>query len=240
MTEIWAHARAESISIPNRLASFAASFADGADGLELDVHRTADGKLVCAHDETLLDSAGQKWNIGDLTYAELERYVDPRADDADPLPLLDEVYVLLRPTSMKLNIEAKNLLRPYPGMAESLRDSIIRSGMQERVVVSSFHHRLLRELTELDSSVATAALYSDGLLAPWEYLRSIGVRQVHPHFSSLREPGVIEGFRRSGIDVRAWTVNDPALWDTFVAAELDAIITDLPITAREHISTNDR
>lgn len=233
MTDIWAHARAEAHQTANRMRSFAGAVDERADGLELDVHRTADGHLVCAHDPVLTDAEGRTWSVGDLTYRELREFVDPRTpDDPSPVPLLDEVYDLLRPTGMKLNVEAKNLTRRYPGMAETLSRSVRSSGMTDRVVISTFHHHLLLELRDLDPSLELAALYADGLVEPWTYLNSLGIRQVHPHFSVLAEPGVLEGFARVGVSVRAWTVNDPEVWGALLDAGVDAIITDHPVTAR--------
>ncbi|MGF3055553.1 hypothetical protein [Microbacterium sp. YY-01] len=80
-----------------------------------------------------------------------------------------------------MNVEVKNLLRPYPGIVEVLLASIAQSHMSDRIVVSSFHHRLLRELREQDRQVALAALYADGLIDPWVYMERIGVSEVHPH-----------------------------------------------------------
>ena len=52
---VWAH-RGASASYPeNTLEAFAAAVAMGADGIELDVRRTADGVLAVHHDAALAD-----------------------------------------------------------------------------------------------------------------------------------------------------------------------------------------
>ncbi|KAM9863007.1 hypothetical protein ACI1US_01148 [Leucobacter sp. BZR 635] len=233
MTEIWAHARSEHQPVANLLPSFAGAVAEGADGLELDVHRTRDGKLVCAHDPVIFDDSGRGWDIGSLDYAALADYQDPRMPGPEGrVPLLDEVYELLRPTPLRLNVEAKNLERRYPQMAETIAASVAGSGMADRVVVSAFHHRLLLDLRELSPGLALAALYADGLIRPWQYLAELDIQEVHPHFTALGDPETVAGFRAAGLTVRAWTVNDPALWAQFARDGIDAIITDLPLSAR--------
>ena len=233
MTEIWAHARSQENPVPNVMAAFAAAVTEGADGLELDVHLTADGQLVCAHDATLHDADGTEWVIGRLDYSTLSAYRNPRTPQSDaPLPLLQDVYHLLRQTDVRLNIEAKNLVPRYPGMATALIRSISASAMAERIVVSSFDHALLVDIRRQAPSISCAALFADGLIRPWDYLRGIGIDQAHPHFSALPDRATIDAFHDAGITIRAWTVNDPALWAAFSAAGVDAIITDMPVDAR--------
>jgi glycerophosphoryl diester phosphodiesterase len=233
MTLIWAHARAESFPVENTLQAFAAAIDDGADGLEFDVHQTSDGVLVCAHDGVLKDKDGTSISVADTEYAGL-RNIDVGTEETGfvGLPRLDEVFEIYAPTDRQLNIEVKNLPRPYPGMAENVVRHAARSGMADRIVVSSFHHRLLREIQEQDASLRVAALYADGLLAPWDYLKAVGIPEAHPHYVSLSEPGEIEGYREAGIPVRAWTVDDPADWARLLEAGIDGIITDLPASAK--------
>ncbi|SER73931.1 glycerophosphoryl diester phosphodiesterase [Propionibacterium cyclohexanicum] len=54
---------------------------------------------------------------------------------------------------------------------------------------------------------------------------------VHPFYLNLMAPGVLSGFQQRGIAVRAWTVNDPAVWRQLFAAQVDVIITDDPARA---------
>jgi len=232
VTQIWSHAKCGPITAANTMAAFERALTERADGQELDVHQTADGKLVCAHDGVVTHQDGRRIVLAEVTYADLDGLnVGDESTGFMPVPLLDEVFDLLAPTQLQLNIEVKNLLHPYPGIAENLVRAVASSGMAERIVISSFHHRLLRELREISPTTALAALYADGLLEPWEYFSRIDIQAVHPHFSSLAEPGIIAGFRTAGIAMRPWTVNDPALWQRFIAEGVDAIITDFPASA---------
>ena len=51
-TLIWAHRGARTEAPENTLEAFALAAEQGADGIELDVHMTADGEIVVAHDDT--------------------------------------------------------------------------------------------------------------------------------------------------------------------------------------------
>ena len=50
-----AHRGASAAFPENTLAAFSGAVAQGADGVELDVRRTADGRLALSHDDTLPD-----------------------------------------------------------------------------------------------------------------------------------------------------------------------------------------
>lgn len=232
MTQIWSHAKCGPITAANTMAAFERALIERADGQELDVHQTADGRLVCAHDGVLTHQDGRRFALAEVTYADLDGLdVGDRSTGFMRVPLLDEVFDLLAPTQLQLNIEVKNLLHPYPGIADNLVRAVVSSGMAERIVISSFHHRLLRELRSISGAPALAALYADGLLEPWEYFSRIDIQAVHPHFSSLTEPGVIPGFQAAGIAMRPWTVNDPSMWRRFIDDGVEAIITDFPADA---------
>lgn len=232
MTLIWAHARSSALTAFNTLESYAQAVAEGADGLELDVHLTGDGHLVCCHDGHLPLPDGTTLTVGSATVEDLARVeVGDATTGPTRIPLLRDVYELLGPTGMQLNVEVKNLVHRYPGIAEQLRRSLRESGMIERITVSSFQHSLLTELQQHDSAIQTAALYADGLIEPWTYFTSIGISQVHPHFSTLLDPGVLDRLLDENFVVRAWTVDDPALWAQYVAEGMSGIITNDPVGA---------
>lgn len=233
MTQIWAHARAGGITAMNTMVGYRQAVHDGADGLELDVHLSADGQLVCFHDHVVTLADGTAAPVGSLAVSDL-RAVDigDASTGTARMPLLSEVYELLAPTSLLLNIEAKNRPSPYVGFAEALQTSIAESAMSTRIVVSSADHRLLDNLRRLDGSIAVAPLVSDGLVAPWRYLREAGFDQAHTEYNEVADSTDLRAFREAGIAVRAWTINDPNIWNQLIDEGIDGIITDRPGEAR--------
>ena len=233
MTFIWAHARSEQITASNTLEAFRAAIDDGADGLEFDVHQTSDDVLVCAHNDVLEGPEGEKVNIAEATYDDLQKLdVGDETTGVARVPRLEEVFELYAPTDRQLNVEIKNLPHRYPGIAQNVVNHLNRSGMADRIVVSSFDHRVLHEIQQIDRSVTVAALYPDGLLRPWVYLKIVGIPQAHPQYLQLLLPGEITHYQQAGIPVRPWTVDEPEIWQRFIAEGLDGIITNLPASAR--------
>lgn len=232
MTEIWAHRGACAHAPENTMAAFALAIEHGADAVELDVHLDADGRLVVRHDEWVSMPDGSRPLLRDLD-AEAIAGIDvgdERSGRAG-IPLLGEVIEMLRPTGLRLNVEVKNGPVIAPGIEEAVATATMRSGMAERIVVSSFNHFSLVAIRAMAPGVDIAPLYSEGLVDPWRYVQHLGVDAVHPFVANLFAPGVADGFRDAGIRVRPWTVNDPAMIAHLVDAGVDAIITDEPAAA---------
>jgi glycerophosphoryl diester phosphodiesterase len=72
-TWVVAHRGASAQHRENSPEAFEAAFADGANAVETDVRRTADGVFVCHHDETLRRTAGVDVAVSSVTFDELRR-----------------------------------------------------------------------------------------------------------------------------------------------------------------------
>ena len=83
-TLIFAHRGDVETAPENTLAAFESALSKGADGIELDVYLTADGKLVVHHDHYLGRTNDGSGFIGDFTLAELQKL------DAGPFSYVTE------------------------------------------------------------------------------------------------------------------------------------------------------
>lgn len=232
MTAIWAHRGSRLRAPENTIPAFDLAVAEGADGIELDVHLTADGHLVVRHDPDVTFPSGETALIRDLTLHQLAGVdVGSDASGAARIPQLAEVFELLAPTGLVLNVEVKNGPVLYPGIEDAVIAAHRASGMPDRLVYSSFNHLTLVALREREPGLSIAPLYEEALVDPWDYARHMGADAVHPYFPSLGLAGMIEGFRGAGVAVRAWTVNAEADMRALIGARIDAIITDDPAAA---------
>lgn len=220
---VLAHRGARRVAPENTLEAFLAARDQGADGVELDVHRTADDGLVVHHDA---DAPG----LGVLAEHAL---AEVRA--AFPsVPLLGEALDAC--AGLLVNVEIKN----SPGDADhdpSCRASDLvvellgRRGGADEVLVSSFDLATIDRVRELDPGLRTGFL-SFGL-DPFDVLelaRSRGHSAIHPDTWTLGAVATEVVARASGfgIDVNTWTVNDPEVMRQCAAAGIGALITDVP------------
>ncbi len=237
-TKVWAHRGASAYAPENTIPAFKLAIEMGADGVELDVHMSADNKLVVCHDETVDRTSNGTGRIVDMTCQELkaldfsakmEGYQNVR------IPTLREVYGLLKPTDLTINVEIKSDVVIYYGIWDELIKLEREMGMQGRILYSSFNHFVLMKMRELDPTAKIGLLYSEGMVDPWVYANYLHADAIHPHYLAAQGPGVIEGCKKNGVAVHPWTCNDKKAMRELADAGVDAIITNYPDVAREII-----
>ncbi len=234
-TLIYAHRGASGDAPENTLEAFDLAVRAGADGVELDVHCCRSGELVVAHDETVdrvSDGTGQ---IRDLSLPELKRLrfnrMHPEYENAR-IPLLSEVFQLLRPTGLRINIELKNSIVDYPDLERKVLEAAAREFSLDRILFSSFNHHSMLRMKQLDSSVLCGLLYEAVLVRPWEYARSLGMDAIHPHYSEVLLPGgECAAAHNAGVRVNTWTVNSPEAVSAVLREGADILITNYPAQA---------
>jgi len=211
------------------LEAFALAREDGADGVELDVHRSVDGGLVVHHDAAVE-------GLGILAEQTLEhiRAVHPW------IPTLAEVLDAC--TGLLVNVEIKNSpgdedFDPDEGVAAAAVELLASRGRTDDVLVSSFHLPTIERVHRLDPALPTGYLmvFDPGPLDAVGSALTGGHHAIHPFFGVLADRAavtVVEAAHTVGIAVNAWTVDEPEEMVRLAAAGVDAIVTDVPGLAR--------
>lgn len=231
MTLVLAHRGSRLREPENTVSAFARALAEGADGVELDVHRTADDDLVVCH-----DAASPAGVVSEMTLAAIQR----------AFPLVPTLAACLDAcTGSLVNVEIKNLpgdadWDPSDRAAELVVELLVSrkaSGREpDKVVVSSFNLTTVDRVRTLDAAIETALL-SDGSFDP---LEALVVAEQHGHAGLHPQVGRLEGrvagalamrARERGVALRPWTVNDPAEIARLGALGYDAVISDDPLVA---------
>jgi glycerophosphoryl diester phosphodiesterase len=227
----------------NTLAAFAVALDQGADGVELDVHLSADARLVVHHDASAR-------GLGGLALASLADIRTARPD----IPTLEEVLDLC--AGRLVNVEVKHRHRETDpdvdrGVAGVVVDCLARRGGADRIIVSSFDLPTVDAVRALDATVPTAYLVGPfarrgprdaPFLEELERCYAHGHRALHPAARMLagaRAGALVTRARELGLMVNVWTVNDPQEIRRLAAAGVDAIITDVPATARAALARDE-
>ncbi len=218
------------------MISFEKAAEMGADGVELDVQLTSDGELVVAHDESLERVSDGDGRIKDHTLAELRRLnfnrTHPEYERAR-IPLLEEVYDLLKPTGLTVNVELKTGIFWYRGIEEKVLELTARKGMEERVIYSSFNHYTLRHMRREKPDIRTGLLYSDNWIDAAPYARDkVKVNALHPALYHLTDPSYVTTAHAYGLATHVWTVNEEEHMRLCRDMGVEAIITNRPDVCR--------
>ena len=210
-----------------------AAFADGADGVEIDLRLTADDVLVVCHDTDLLRLCGDPLLVAASSWEQLQR-----AGARGGVPLARVEWVLAAARGRPVVLELK------PGREESAPvlagrlAGLAAAGLDLDVTISSFDARLVA-LVRGTPGVRTALLGGPGTSA-FATLRTAleaGHDEVHPHVSDLLEsPDVVLAARALGAGVVPWTVNTSRTMRRCADLGVDALITDRPRAARHAVA----
>jgi glycerophosphoryl diester phosphodiesterase len=216
MTTIIGHRGASRAERENTLAAFSRAVAMGADGVELDVRRTADDHLVVHHDPRLADG----------------RVIveTPAADMPDHVPGL--AAALDACAGVFVNIEIKNDPTepdhdPTDWVAHRVGELLVRRGGGVRWLISSFRFETVGVCRTVLPSVRTAWLVED--LDDDVVARTVaaGHAAVHPAVDTLTEHAV-RAAHGVGLAVNTWTCDDPARIRELIAWGVDGICTNVP------------
>ncbi len=238
--KVWAHRGASGYLPENTMPAFEKAVEMGADGIELDIHKTKDGQLVVIHDEKIDRTSDGKGQIQDYTLEELRHFnynkTHPECAHAD-IPTMREVFELIKPTDLQINIELKTGIVFYEGIEADIIAMTKEFGMEDRVIYSSFNHYSIMKIKELDPEARTGFLYMDGTLNMPEYGKEHGVEALHPALYNVQYPNFVERTHELGLKINTWTVNSKQYMHMACDMGLDGIITNYPDVALEIVNT---
>jgi glycerophosphoryl diester phosphodiesterase len=199
----------------NTLLAFLDAVHAGADGIELDVHATADRVIVVHHDPAVRSEAagGAATQIAALTFDELRQL---QTGD-ERIPTLPEVLdVIADPVKVYVEIKALHI--------EALVCEILRA-CRERCAVHSFDHRSIARAHVLDPAITRGVLMTSYLVDPLVPLRDTPARDLWQQWE-LVDRQLIDGVHALGGRVIAWTVNDAESIHRLIDWGVDGVCTD--------------
>jgi glycerophosphoryl diester phosphodiesterase len=220
---VFAHRGGMALGPENRLATFDAGIKAGADGLELDVHLSADDVVVVHHDRTLERTTAGAGPVTARTAAELSDLGVPTFRE-----------VLRRYPESRIIVEMKE---DTAALGRAVAGEVRDAGAVDRVCAAGFGAAAVtaarKALPGMASSASTEevrrALHRTWLCWP---MRSCewGGYQVPEHAGRLRVVSrrFIRYAHLAGLKVHVWTVDEEADMRRLLDWGVDALISNRP------------
>ena len=193
----------------NTIPAFLRAFERGADAVELDVHATADGKIVVHHDPAI----GSR-PIADATWSELREVEIARGIG---IPRLEDVLAIT-PEHGTVYVEIK-------GEAIERHVANVIAGTRARCAVHSFDHDAIMTMRDIAPDLPRGVLFDREVPDLEALVRRTGARDVWPQWTLVDE-ALVRRVHALGARVIAWTVNDRAAAASLAAMGLDGLCGD--------------
>jgi glycerophosphoryl diester phosphodiesterase len=197
--EIIAHRGASHERPENTLPAFTRAVELGADGVELDVHLTADGALVVHHDAVPHDPPTSKLagrGIGSLTLEELGRF----RVGGEPIPTLDAV---IRAIGGRATVYCE-----LKGPATAAAAAVLLEPLGALAALHSFDHRQIAAARRLAPALARGVLEASYHVAPTFSMESVDARDLWMA-AELIDRDLVDAVHARGGRLCAWTVDAP-------------------------------
>ncbi|MEL1252850.1 glycerophosphodiester phosphodiesterase family protein [Flavobacterium sp. DGU38] len=218
-----AHRGAKAYEPENTLQAFQKALDLHSDGIELDVHLSADGHIIVMHDETIDKMTNGKGDINTYTLAELKSFL---IADEFQIPTLNEVFDLVNKKCF-INVELKN--------ADTSNNvvSLIEKYIAEKdwnyghFIISSFDWNALKEVQNLNPNIPIGVLTEENIDTALAFAETIKAKAIHPDFQLLNKENVSK-IQEKGFFVFPWTVNSEEDIQKVKSYQVNGIISDNP------------
>lgn len=230
----------------NTLESFRLAWELGADGIEADFRLTADGRIVCMHDETTARTTGAPLRIAGTRLEELQRldagsWKGSRWSGAR-IPTLDEVLSAL-PHGSWFFIELKS----GPEIIDPLEKLLMSPGLSpERIRLLSFSAQLIALIKQRlpDWRACWLSDYRYNLLKnEWHPSRSDLLATLQSSSAdglasadrAFLDEEMVDTLHKLDKEIHVWTVDRLAAARRLCALGVDSIMTNRPGRLRREL-----
>jgi glycerophosphoryl diester phosphodiesterase len=220
---VFAHRGGAALAPENTLAAFANGIALGADGIELDVRASRDGRVVVHHDQTLERTTRLHGPLAARTAAELAAVSVPELRD-----VLNEFRGVRVIVEIKLN---------DPAFGRLVVAELRKADAVERTCAGAFGIPVLRAVRREEPALATSAAREEVRIAL--YRSWVGWPVSYPPWAGYQVPEragatrvvsrrFVDHAHRAGLSVQVWTVDSVPQARRLLDWGVDALITDRP------------
>jgi glycerophosphoryl diester phosphodiesterase len=239
------------------LAAISLALEVGASAIELDVHATKDRQIVVCHDSTVERTTNRQGAIAEMTLEELSQLdnaywwidgdvVTPGRPSGEYLfrgrapedrryavATLEEVATTFPGVLLNLDIKGTSpFVEPYE---ELLARELARLGLNDSVIVASFHDDAIQAFRTYANGVATSAATNETAVFFFSHMEDpvvppVAAFQVPPRYGDIEvvTESFLEAAHAAGVAVHVWTINEEEEMARLLDLGVDGIVSDRP------------
>lgn len=233
----YAHRGASEYAPENTMAAFKKAFQIGSNGIELDLQRTKDGKIVIFHDNKIDEKSNGTGKISDYTYKELLEFDFgswfSKEFENEKIVLFDDFMKEVSDKNLVLAIELKE-----EGIEKETLEIINKYCNKNNIFITSFIYNALLNIRKLDKNIKIGWLIKEDINEKniLELIKISG-NQICPPASLVSEKG-IELARKREISVRLWGVSNEKIMQKVYNLDIDGMTVNFPDKLKKLIEKN--
>ena len=205
----------------NTLESFYAAIKLKVDGIECDVHETADHHFVIFHDDTLLGKTISELPLKEIRKVRLANYYQ--------IPTLEETLDLCH-KRIRLMMELK-LIHSLDLFLE-----IVKTRMEPvELFVTSFYVHLINDLADFAPQIRRGILIGHQVEDPFKLIELARAKIMLPRFP-FATAELVNTLHSHNISIIVWDCNSISDLHTALKWKVDGIITDSPDVLAQELS----
>lgn len=223
----YAHRGASAYAPENTLISFEKGLELGANGIELDLQKTKDGKIVIFHDDIIDNKSNGKGKISDYTYDELlkldfGKWFDEKYT-GEPIMLFEDFCKRFLNKDITFAIELKT-----EGIEKQTLDIINKYKTHDNIYISSFKFEFLEKVRAIDSNIKVSWLIVEEINTEnIQRLLKINGNQICPKAEYVTQ-SQISSAKEAGLGVRLWGVRNEEIMEKVYKLDIDGMTANFP------------
>lgn len=233
----YAHRGASAYAPENTMAAFKKAFQIGTNGIELDLQKTKDGKIVIFHDNKIDNKSNKTGKISDYTYKELLKFDFgswfSKEFENEKIVLFDDFMKEVSNKNLILAIELKE-----EGIEKEALEIINEYYNKDNIFITSFIYNALSNVRKLDKNIKIGWLIKEDINQKNILeLTKISGNQICPPADLVSEEG-IKLARENELSVRLWGVSNEEIMRKVYNLDIDGMTVNFPDKLNELIERN--
>lgn len=248
---IIAHRGASAYELENSPSAFRLAWEQGADMIELDLHRAKDDQLIVMHDAELHRTSTGKGAIQQLSLSEIQQF---RLTNGEPIPTFEDVYEgSIGQGNLYIELKGEHTEEPLVAFLKDRKKFPATEKIAlDQIIVGSSDPARLKKIKAFDARIQTSLMFnrekgtylcltprSDEIIS---LTLEVGADFVHVCWekclnpAQLLTPHFIELAVEKGLDVVIWhEERDEELKEIMEINDLFGICTDTPDKVRNYL-----